>query len=303
MKLSNIKGNTYYIKGGTNTGIYVFNDNSSLIIDPGLGGTRPSKMMELLKENNIKPKYIINTHEHGDHYEGSSQLKKIDKNIEILSSEEAKIYIDNPKIYGDYTLGGRCNEFFYSKLSKEKNISIKVDKIIEEGKLVLNNDELEIIKLRGHSEGSIGILTKDKILFVGDLFIGSHILNKFDLLLMYDIKEYLESINKVKNIDFEYMVLGHAKEVIEKNKVDTLIKSHSEAVHKYLNQVRDLLKSPITIDNILKTIINNNKLTCNYKEYYFFRSTIVSMIAYLSDLKEIDYKIEQGEMLYYSKKV
>lgn len=302
MKLTHIRGNTYYIKGGTNTGIYVFNDNSSLIIDPGLGGRRPLKMMELLAENNIKPKYIINTHEHGDHYEGCSQLKKIDKNIKIISSEEAKIYINNPKIYGDYILGGRCNDFFYSKLSKEKNISIKVDKVVEEGKLVLNNEELEIIKLRGHSEGSIGILTKDKILFVGDLFIGNHILNKFDLLLMYDIKAYLESINKVKNIDFEYMVLGHAKEVIEKNKIDTIIKSHIEAVYKYLNQVRDLLKFPITIDNILKEIINNNKLTCNYKEYYFFRSTIVSMISYLSDLKEIDYNLEQGEVLYYSKK-
>ena len=91
MKLTNINGSTYYIKGGTNTGVIRLNDNSALIIDPGLGGVRPKKMMELLKENNMYIKYIINTHEHGDHYEGCSQLKKIDNNIKILSSSQAKI--------------------------------------------------------------------------------------------------------------------------------------------------------------------------------------------------------------------
>lgn len=302
MKLSKINGNTYYIRGGTNTGVYVFDDNSALVIDPGLSGMRPSNMKSLLKENNIKIKYIINTHEHEDHYGGSSQLKEIDDSIEILTSEKAKVFIDYPNIYGDYTLGGRGNEFFYSKLSRGKSYLTKVDRIIEEGNLVLNNEEFEIIKLKGHSEGSIGVLTKDKVLFVGDLFVGEHILGKFDLLLIYDVKEYLESIKKIENINFEYMVLGHSKSFTHKDDVKKYIKNHENAIYKYLNQIRKLLESPITIDNILKNIINNNGLTCNYKEYYFFRSTIVSMISYLSDLNEIEYMIKQGEMLYYSKK-
>ena len=49
MKLINIKGNTYCIKGGTNTGIIKLDNSSTLIVDPGLGGMRPRKIMELLK--------------------------------------------------------------------------------------------------------------------------------------------------------------------------------------------------------------------------------------------------------------
>lgn len=45
MKLTNINGNTYYIKGGTNTGVIRLDDNNALIIDPGLGGIRPRKIM------------------------------------------------------------------------------------------------------------------------------------------------------------------------------------------------------------------------------------------------------------------
>ena len=302
MRLSKVNGNTYYIRGGTNTGVYVFDDNSALIIDPGLSGMRPANMKSLLEENNIKIKYVINTHEHEDHYGGSSQLKEIDNSIEIFASEKARVFIDYPDIYVDYTLGGRGNKFLYSKLSRGKGHLTKVDKIIEEGNFVLNNEEFEIIKLKGHSEGSVGVLTKDKVLFVGDLFVGNHILSKFDLLLIYDVQGYLESIKKIENIDFEYMVLGHAKSILNKDDVKQYIKNHEKAIYKYLNQIRELLEEPITIDNILKSIINDNGLTCNYKEYYSFRSTIVSMISYLSDLNEIEYVIKQGEMLYYSKK-
>lgn len=302
MKLTNINGSTYYIRGGTNTGVVELDYNNALIIDPGIGGTRPQKMVELLKENNMNIKYIINTHEHDDHYEGCSQLKKLNDNIKILSSSESKVFIDNPNKFKDCIIGGKSNKFLNFKVSEEKDNLTKVDDIIEEGNIVLNNKKIEIIKLKGHTEGSIGILTEDKVLFVGDLFIGSQMLNKFDLLLLHDVKEYLNSINKIRYIDFEYIVLGHEKKVHLKSESFNIINAHISAVNKYVNQVKDLLKSPITIDNILKNIIINNNLSCNYKEYHFFRSSIVSIISYLSDLNQVDYSIELGEMLYYSKK-
>lgn len=68
MNLINISGNTFYIRGGTNTGLYLFDDNSALIIDPGLSGARPNKIIKILNERNIELKYIINTHEHNDHF-------------------------------------------------------------------------------------------------------------------------------------------------------------------------------------------------------------------------------------------
>lgn len=302
MKLINIKGNTYYIKGGTNIGVIRLDNNNCLIIDPGRYGVKQIKMVELLKENNMVIKYIINTHEHGDHYEGCSNLKKLNNNIQILSSPEAKIFIDNPNKFADYTVGGKANKFLKFKESSEESHATKVDDIIEEGKIVLNNRKFEIIKLSGHTEGSIGVLTDDKILFVGDLFVGSQMLKKFDLLLLYDVKEYLNSVNKIKGIDFEYMVLGHDKEIHSKIDSQVVINNHISAVNNYVNQVKDLLKSPMTIDNILKNIIINNNLSCNYIEYHYFRSSIVSIISYLCDLDQIDYNIELGEVLYYSKK-
>ena len=303
MKLNCIKGNTYYIKGGTNTGIYKFKDGSVLLIDPGLLGVRPKKIINLLEENNLKLKYIINTHEHGDHFEGGIVLLESNPDIKVFSSEEAKVFIENPNFAADYSMGGKANEFLNLKLFNDKNKRIKVDEVIKEGSLELNGEQFEIIKLSGHTEGSIGILTSDKVLFVGDLFVASSMLSKFNLLLLYNVKEYLNSIGKIKDIDFEYMVIGHGKEIISKKAIDEVVKNHKESVFKYINQVMELLEDRITMDNILKNILNNNDLSCNYKEYHYYRSTIVSIMSYLIDLKKVDYEIKNGEILYYSKNV
>ena len=49
MELKNLKGNTNWIRGGTNTGVYVFEDNTALLIDVGLGGDRPEKLIKIFK--------------------------------------------------------------------------------------------------------------------------------------------------------------------------------------------------------------------------------------------------------------
>ena len=49
MKLQRVFGNTYFIKGGTNTGVYLFENKNALLIDPGLSGLRPKNMIICLK--------------------------------------------------------------------------------------------------------------------------------------------------------------------------------------------------------------------------------------------------------------
>ena len=55
------------------------------------------------------------------------------------------------------------------------------------------------------------------------------------------------------------------------------------------------------VDTLLKKIIKENELTYNYKEYYFFRTSLVSFISYLADLDKINYKLEDSDLLYYTK--
>jgi glyoxylase-like metal-dependent hydrolase (beta-lactamase superfamily II) len=302
MDLINIKGNTFYIKGGTNTGVYIYNDNTALIIDPGLSGLRPKRIMNILENDNINLKFIINTHEHNDHYGACNQFREFYKDVNILCSQYAKIYIEHPSLFSKYIIGGKSNEFMDERLRSKSLEQTYIDEVLNEGIVNLNNEDFEVIDFKGHTPGSIGILTKDKVLFVGDLLIGLNMLKKYDFLFLYDLKEYMNSLDKLRNIEFEYIVASHSKELITKKESEKIIKMHEAAVCKYVNQIKEELNTPMGIEKLLKNIILKNDLKCNYKEYHFFKSSLVSVISYLASLQEVDYTLSQGELLYYTKK-
>lgn len=302
MEITKIKGNTYYIKGGTNTGLYIFNDRTGIIIDPGLEGMRPRKIIEELEAKNIDLKQIINTHEHNDHYEACNSFKNYFKGLEILSSSNAKMYIENSELFSKYIMGGRSNIFFDNYFKKSIRENIYIDRTVEEGLLYINNEEFQIIELPGHTPGSIAILTKDKVIFVGDLLVNDKLLKKYDFLFIYDIEEYIASLQKLRNVDFDFLILGHGKDIVSKEDSNILIDKHEQSIKKYLEQTIDLLCNDMTLEKLLQEIINNNKLSYNYKEYHYLKSSLVSLISYLADRGEINCKLENGELLYYTKK-
>lgn len=301
MRLINIKGNSFYIKGGTNTGVYIFEDKSALIIDPGLPGARPRNIIRDLEKDGIEVKWIINTHEHNDHYGAGYQFKDKFKDLINMSSKDSKPYIDNPILFSAYIMGGNTNEFLNTILTNKNMETVNIDKTIEPGRIIINNEYIDIIDLKGHTLGSIGVLTKDKVFFIGDTLVSEELLSKFELLFLFDIEAYLKSLSILEIIDFEYVVLGHGKKVLSRNEALELAKKHELCVMKYLNQLRELTKEPKNLESILKTLLNNNKLSYNYKEYHFFKSTLVSMISYLTKLGELNYDLRDGDVLYYTK--
>lgn len=301
MRFKNIKGNSFYIRGGTNTGVYVFSDKSALIIDPGLPGVRPRNIIRDLEKEGITIKWMINTHEHNDHYGAGYQFKEKYPNLVNMSSFYSKLYIDNPILFSTYIMGGNTNEFFDNILMSKNMKNVSIDRTIKPGKLHINGEYIEIIDLKGHTAGSVGVLTKDKVLFLGDMLVGEELLYKFDLLFIFDVEAYLNSLDLLQTIDFEYAVLGHCKKELDKIETLDLLKKHRESVNKYLNQIRNIMKEPTSLESILKIILNENNLSYNYKEYHFFKSTLVGMISYLNKLGEIKYFIEDGDVLYYTK--
>ena len=301
MKLQKVFGNTYFIKGGTNTGVYLFENKEALLIDPGLSGLRPKNMINMFENEKIIPKYIVNTHEHEDHVGACAQIKKAYPEIEILASENAKIFMERPEFFSDFILGGKHNKFLTEKLFHRNTEKISVDTIICEGRLQKNGVDFEVLDLKGHTSGSIGILTPDGVLFAGDLLIGEETLQKYDFLFLQDVGEYLKSLDVVEKLDFDYLVLAHGKKVLDKNNTILSIEKHRQAVYKYLDQIIENLKVPMNIETLLKKIIKENELTYNYKEYYFFRTSLVSFISYLADLDKIDYTLEDSDLLYYTK--
>lgn len=296
MELTKIKGSTYYINAPTNIGIYVFKNKNCLIIDTGINNTQARKIEEVLINNGLHPKYIINTHSHIDHCGGNSYFKNNYTGCLFYSSNKEKVYMENIELCFEMLSG--------SKPLKElirTNKSINVDFVLDYGINKINDEKFEIIPLKGHTKEQIGIITPEKVCFLGDSVFSYATMKKYSIPYLYDIEESINTLNTIKDIDADYFVLGHGKNIIEKNELSSLVDKNLDNIKNYINQILELLDQPLTKEDILQNLAILNDISMNFTQYHVDLSTVGSFITYLHDKDYIDSSLQDGKLYFFKK--
>ena len=138
--------NSFYIGGNVNA-----------LVDPGLKGFVPN-LLASMEEDGIEKsaiKYVINTHSHPDHFEGSVLFN--DSDIKVGLHEKEMEFLNGA--------GSSLYNLFGMNLP-----AIRVDLPLTDGKISLGDESFEILLIPGHSPGSIGLYWPDrKVLFSGDV--------------------------------------------------------------------------------------------------------------------------------------
>lgn len=140
-----------FVVGPLETNCYVFGDEDSkeaVVIDPG---GDPAVIKNYIKKNNLKLKYIINTHGHGDHIGANPCFPEAAVLIHELDAD----FLKEPAL----------------NLSSSFGFSISVPKanrLLNDGdKIKVGELGLEVIHTPGHTPGGI-CLKYDDIIFTGD---------------------------------------------------------------------------------------------------------------------------------------
>lgn len=146
-----------------NTYILYDETNECIIIDPGCNNqNEQNELLNFIKENNLNPVHLINTHCHIDHILGNHFVAaKFNLRLTAHKKETQVLAV------------GMQTAMMY-QIHYEKSPEIEV--YIDEGDLIsFGNSTLQVLFTPGHSPASISLLNKiKKVLICGDvLFQGS----------------------------------------------------------------------------------------------------------------------------------
>ena len=284
MELIKVGEKTYYIKNPTNIGIYKIDDNNVYIIDAGNDKDAGRKILKIVEEQGWNIKGIITTHSNADHIGGNKIIQER-TNSPIYAYGIEKCFTEYPILetsflYGGYPFKDLRNKFL---LAKESNV--------EDIKNLPNG--LEFFNLKGHFFDMIGIKTDDDVYFLADSLFSEETITKYHLFFIYDIQEYLNTLDYLSTLDGKLFIPSHCEAT---NDISSLIKINKNKIEEVSNKIYNLCKEEKTFEEILKCIFDEYNLNMNPNQYVLIGSTIRSYLAYLNDKEKIGYEFKDNKM-------
>ncbi len=297
MELIKIQGNTGYIPGPTNIGVFQFKDKYALLIDTGSDNTDARKISGILEARGLSMKYVVNSHEHMDHCGGNIYIQENFPGSIFYASRDGSVFIANDYLFPLYVYGGDPISSLAHDYIKSK--SARTDIILEKDNEKINNEKFDVIPLPGHARGQIGIGTRDKVCFIGDALFSEDILQKYTYPFLQDIQAQMHTFTVLAALDYDYYVPGHSTRIYTGQELPVLIEQNKIALDNYLNMLLDLLEQPKGREELLEEIIILGDVSADVNEYYLLSTTLASALTYLHRQQELIWRIENGKIYFY----
>ena len=167
--------------------------------------------------NNIKT--IIVTHQDIDHVGNVKDILNLVPDIEIISYNEEAEYINGNKTpckveYMERNLDEmdeKGKQLYHLFKTFFENNKINVDKVVKNGDVISKGEAMQVIATPGHTPGHMCLyIEKYKLLVAGDLLLlkdGN--ITTCPKELNYNNDMYLQSVNKIRNLELEAIICFH----------------------------------------------------------------------------------------------
>lgn len=272
-ELIQVSDRTYYIQSPSKIGLFRINDTDVCLIDSGNDKDAGKKALRHINENGWKLTAIYNTHSHADHIGGNRYLQA-QTGCKIYAPGIECDFTNHPILEPSFLYGGYPNNALRHKfLLAENSCALPLtSEVVPQG--------FEIISLPGHSFDMAGFLTPDGVLFAADALSSRETIDKYRIGFIYDVGEYIKTLEKLKAIDAKLFVPSHAT---PSENISELADYNISSVLQTAEKIADICKEPAGFEEILKAIFDDYALTMSFEQHVLIGSTVRSYLSWLAE--------------------
>jgi len=281
-ELIQVGEHTYYIDCPAKMGVYCTSEKEAILIDSGNDKDAAKKVLKIFDQQGWKLTMVINTHSHADHIGGNAMLQQRTGCMIYGPSMESgtiKDPIYEPSLlYGGYPFKELRNKFLMAQPT-EKYLTLNLDGTAH-GKRVLP-EGMEVIGLPGHAMNMIGVKTPDDVWFMADCVSSSNVLSKYHVNFIYNVEEYLKTLDKVEQMKAKLFVPSHTQPV---ESMEQLVQMNRDKVLEIKELLLDICGAePITFEDILARLFRHYDLIMDFNQSVLVGSSIKSYLSWLKD--------------------
>ena len=279
---------SYYINCPAKIGLYRANDVDVYIIDSGNDKDAGKKVRKILEEHGWSLKGILNTHSHADHIGGNHYLQEL-YGCKIFASGIEAAFTEHPILepsflYGGYSCKDLRHKFLMATESKTSDFN---DDTFPKG--------IEIIPLKGHSFDMVGFRTPDDVVYLADCLSGKATLDKYQIGFIYDIAEYLHTLEMAKSLKAKMFVPSHADATDD---IAPLAQYNIDKVMQIAEHIMEICEEPICFEAILQKLFSDYGLMMNFEQYVLVGSTVRSYLSWLKDAGKLTANFDNNMLLW-----
>ncbi len=258
------------------------------LIDSGSDKDAGRKVRQILDRNGWTLKAIYNTHAHADHIGGNRYLQ---------GQTGCKIYapgidcaftrhpiLEPSLLYGGYPPKDLRHKFL---MAQDSGAEVLTAEALPEG--------FESIPLPGHFFDMVGFRTADDVVFLADCLSSREILKKYQVGFIYDVAEYLHTLETVKGLQARMFVPAHAEAA---ENIADLARYNIDKVLEVAEKILTLCPEPRCFEEILQGLFASFAMKMDFQQYVLVGSTLRSYLAWLKDAGRVQVAFADNRMLW-----
>ena len=287
-ELVQVANNTFYIDCPAKIGIVRLNEKDVCLIDSGNDKDAGRKIRQILDLNGWRLKAIYNTHSNADHIGGNKYLQA-QTGCKVYARGIEADFTNHPLLEPSFLYGGFPPQALRHKfmMAQESVAEPLTESDLPEG--------MGLIELPGHFFNMVGFRTADDIVFLADCLSSVETLNKYQISFVYDIAAYLDTLEKVKNMQASLFIPAHTEAATD---IKPLAQRNIDKVQEIARKVVELCCEPQLFEQILQKLFRAFSLTMTFEQYVLVGSTVRSYLSWLKDDGRLEYVFEDGQMLW-----